>query len=241
MATGRAQETVLHKTIILGSQQVRYSEAGRDGAEPIVFIHGGASTRRDWLETLAALSQTYKVYAPDLIGYGESDRSLPRYSLSHFTTVIRDFTQALGIERAHFVGHSLGGRICLETAGLYPNAVKSMTVIAPMGLGRLTVLGQALVGAVWIKLHILRSPLPYPKLDIRLSDPNMDSYNGIVVPSLVVWGKKDMYFPHRYGVKMASMLPNSSFELFEDCGHAPHRESPEKFQSMLTRFLASSA
>lgn len=216
---------------------MRYSQAGEGLAEAVIFIHGGASTRRDWEETLSAMAASYSVYAPDLIGYGESDKSLPRYSLPHFTDCIRDFMAALGIRKAHFVGHSLGGRVCLEMASQFPEAVASLTLVAPMGLGRLTVLGQALVGAVWVKLNVLRSPLPYPRLDIRLSDPAVASFGSIAVPALVVWGKRDMYFPHRYGRTIAATLRNASFELFEECGHAPHRESPQRFQALLTQFL----
>jgi hypothetical protein len=55
----------------LGDHRAHYLRAGR--GSPVVLLHGGASDAFDWAETMVALSESYSLYAPDLIGYGLSD------------------------------------------------------------------------------------------------------------------------------------------------------------------------
>jgi pimeloyl-ACP methyl ester carboxylesterase len=95
-----------------------YLEAG-DGPA-VVLIHSGefgASAELSWRYSIAALAQAFHVYAPDMIGFGQTEK------LHHFTGAsefrikhIRAFCEAMGIERAHFVGSSYGGSLLLRVA-----------------------------------------------------------------------------------------------------------------------------
>ena len=82
--------------IKIGSHQVHYLKAG-SGA-PVVLLHGGASDSRDWTVTMAALSHRYTLYAPDIIGYGLSDRAQSGYYFSDFVEFIRDFNREMGLD-----------------------------------------------------------------------------------------------------------------------------------------------
>jgi pimeloyl-ACP methyl ester carboxylesterase len=88
------------------------------GPETIVCLHGLGGTKASFLPTVAALADSYRVVALDLPGFGESDKPIgapydaPWFARSAFATM-----DALGIERAHIAGNSMGGRVALE-AGL---------------------------------------------------------------------------------------------------------------------------
>src|SRR3989304_7889979 len=92
----------------IGAHQAHYLRAGK--GPPVVLIHGGASDSRDWIETMAALSHSYTLYAPDLIGYGLSDHNRSGYYLSDFVEFLKAFIQAMGLDSVSLVGHSVGGR-----------------------------------------------------------------------------------------------------------------------------------
>ena len=102
------------KTGKLGDCRVHYLKAGC--GSPVLFLHGGASDSRDWLGTGEALSRSYSLYAPDLPGFGLSDKPKDAYHISDFIEFILGFIRELNLDSPVLVGHSLGGRLCLEIA-----------------------------------------------------------------------------------------------------------------------------
>ncbi len=82
------------------------------------------------------LREAFQVLSLDLPGHGRS-AWLPRYSLAEFAAVIADWLRAQGVYKAHFVGHSLGGKVAMELALAFPELVRSLVVadIAPATYG----------------------------------------------------------------------------------------------------------
>jgi pimeloyl-ACP methyl ester carboxylesterase len=111
----------------IGERKAHYLKAG--SGCPVVLLHGGASDSRDWTETMPALSQSYSLYAPDMLGYGLTDRDKPGYYLSEFVDFTFDFIQTLGLDSVALVGHSIGGRVCLEIALQHPEKVRRLVLI----------------------------------------------------------------------------------------------------------------
>ena len=126
----------------MGEQQAHYLKAGN--GPPVVLLHGGASDSRDWVETIAAMSHRYRLYAPDLIGYGLSESAKNGYYLSDFVEFALGFIQAVGLGHHVLVGHSLEGRVCLEIALPYPEMVRKLVLIDTAGFGRVTRWGSFL-------------------------------------------------------------------------------------------------
>jgi len=93
---------------------VHYFTAGK--GDPVVVIHGGGGDARTWLRNIEELSSSYTVYAPDLPGYGDSQPLNGRYYIPELTDFLDDFSDNLGLERFHLVGHSLGGGVALNYA-----------------------------------------------------------------------------------------------------------------------------
>lgn len=149
----------------VGNDQAHYLKAG--SGPSVVLIHGGASDSRDWVYTMAALSHRYSLYAPDLIGFGLSDRSKDGYYLSDFSEFIMGFMETLGLENPVLVGHSLGGRLCLEIALQHPEKVRKLVLVHASGLGKISRLGTVFFTAFWAIRQVLRRPQPYPKFLAR--------------------------------------------------------------------------
>ena len=88
------------------------------GPETIVCLHGLGGTKASFLPTVAALADGYRVVAIDLPGFGESDKPIGApYDAPWFARSVFAAMDALGIERAHIAGNSMGGRVAIE-AGL---------------------------------------------------------------------------------------------------------------------------
>ena len=105
---------------------------------PILFIHGlGSSGYIEWRFNLEQLSKTNRVFAPDLPGYGKSDKPrAARYGIPYFARTIDRYLQSRRIRDATIVGTSMGGRIALEVALNYPERVSRLVVVNALGLGR---------------------------------------------------------------------------------------------------------
>jgi pimeloyl-ACP methyl ester carboxylesterase len=115
------------------------SRGPRDGV-PVLLVHGNVSAARFWEELMLDMPATYHVVAPDLRGYGRSERA-PLDA----TRGVRDFSddlfalvETLGLDRPHVVGWSLGGNIAMQYAIDHPQALRSLTLVAagsPFGFG----------------------------------------------------------------------------------------------------------
>src|SRR5438094_854255 len=103
---------------VVHGHDVGYRMAGEGPA--IVLVHGLAGSSTTWREVMPALAKRHLVIAPDLLGHGESAKPRGDYSLGAHASGIRDLLVALGVERATFVGHSLGGGVAMQLAYQFP-------------------------------------------------------------------------------------------------------------------------
>ncbi len=213
-----------------------YACAGDSGA-PVVLVHGGASDHHDWDAALPVLAATHRVFAPCLPGYGGQPRKQGAYVLKDFSDFLLCFMDALGIKRAHLVGHSLGGRVCLEAARLAPERVDRLVLIAPMGFGRLSRRGFVLSTSVWYISKALRRTLPYPALSVELDERRDAQFADVKAPTLVMWGQRDMFFSYAYARRVQAAIPQAQVRLFPRSGHAPHKNEPDAFHEAVVKFL----
>ena len=179
---------------------------------------------------------------PHLIGYGLTDSPKDAYTLRDFLDFTHELVGALRIKRAHFIGHSLGGRICLDYAFHHPERVDRIIAIAPMGLVKLSLLGYLIGTIAWVYRRLASRKQPYPVLRLDAPPGNSltlaDRLGHIDKPVLIAWGKRDIYLPVYQAMKAHKLLRNSRLEIFPRCGHAPQKEASETFNKLAMDFLA---
>jgi pimeloyl-ACP methyl ester carboxylesterase len=102
------------------------------GPTQVVCLHGLGANKTSFFETAAALAGDCTVHALDLPGFGSSDKpSLGAYNAPWFADRVLGYLDAAGIDSAHLVGNSMGGRIALEVAFKQPERVDSLSLLAP--------------------------------------------------------------------------------------------------------------
>jgi len=119
--------------------RIRVIEEGA-GNSAVLFVHGVGGWAENWTETIERVAATgRRAIAFDLPGFGESTAVKgARYfdpKVPFYPAVVDGVRRALGLERPHLVGHSLGGGIVAVTAVMHPRAWRSMTLVAPGGFG----------------------------------------------------------------------------------------------------------
>ncbi len=125
------------RRIDVGEVRLAVTEAGDPAGEPVVLLHGFPETAHCWRHQLPALAAAgYHAVAPDLRGYGGSDRptTVDAYAAPKLVGDIAGLIRALGHESAHVVGHDWGGGLAWGLAGNLPEMVRSLTILnAPVG------------------------------------------------------------------------------------------------------------
>ena len=99
----------------------------------LVLLHGLGATKASFYDTAAALSHCYRVHVPDLPGFGSSSKpTTAPYDARYFAGIVSEMLDALGIERAHLVGNSLGGRVAIEVGLRHPDRVTGLGLLCPV-------------------------------------------------------------------------------------------------------------
>ncbi len=113
MPTSQSKQTTA--TIDVDGLKIHYREEGQ--GEPVILLHGWPTSSFLWREVMGPLAETHRAIAPDMPGFGKSDKPLDAsYSFRFYRRVLDGFVAALGIDRFGLVVHDLGGPVGLYWA-----------------------------------------------------------------------------------------------------------------------------
>jgi len=129
-ATAWAQQAAVKQVEIYG-QKIYYAEAG--SGPDVILLHGLGADRGSWNFTVPALASKYHVYAPDQVGFGQSDKPAIDYRVGTLVDFLDAFYEKLSISKATLVGNSLGGWVALEFAIAHPDKVDRLVLVDSAG------------------------------------------------------------------------------------------------------------
>ncbi|WP_322488650.1 alpha/beta fold hydrolase [Chloroflexus sp.] len=172
--------------------QLHWIEAGYGSA--VLLLHGFAGSCADWAPTVAWLAEHgYRALAVDALGFGRSEKPANApYGLVLQSDLYAGLLAALGIERATFVAHSMGGKYALATAIRHPDRVARLTIVATDGfvdpspltiIGGWPVIGETIL---WLSAHpaVVRAFLsaafhnPAPHVNAELIERGREAISG---------------------------------------------------------------
>lgn len=109
-----------------------------DATEPVVFLHGFSSVKESWVNVARGVDKRFKVVIPDLPGQGRTTPAdaLMNYSVDRQARRLHEFIESEipPEKKVHIVGCSMGGMLAGAYAGMYPNRVRSVTLLCPAGI-----------------------------------------------------------------------------------------------------------
>jgi len=123
------------REIKASGRRLRYLEMGEGDGPAVVLVHGFGGDLNTWMFTQPALSEGRRTIALDLPGHGGSAKEVGFGDPETLTDAVDAALNALGVKRAHLVGHSMGGAIAALVALRRPERAASLTLIAAAGLG----------------------------------------------------------------------------------------------------------
>ena len=214
----------------------------------ILFVHGYAGVLESWEHQINHFARSYRVVAPDLRGHGQSDAPYTDYTMPEMVSDLQAIVEALQFpEKFVLVAHSFGGSIAVEYANAYPERLEKLVLIATAGEYPLP---KAAVWATRIPSSIVRPFWKYrTRYDAefhvmkRMAANNVLKWQGwsllrnISMPTLVVTGESDTYFPREVFDDVGKMIPNA--EIY-DVGSAKHKVQLERHTAVtraIERFI----
>ncbi|HMK53923.1 MAG TPA: alpha/beta hydrolase [Methanobacteriaceae archaeon] len=132
-----ARMKIEKRSIKVNNIKVSFYETGQGNPGlPLILLHGGGvdSANLSYGSILPIIGETYHVIAPDLPGYGETDKPDVPYTMEWYQDFLKDLIQVLDYKQVNLGGLSLGGGITLGYTLNHPKQVRHLILIAPYGL-----------------------------------------------------------------------------------------------------------
>lgn len=124
------------KSVVAAGLKTNYLEAGE--GDPVILIHGsgpGVTGYANWRLSIPALSQKYRVLAPDIAGFGYTERKADQvYNLDFWVRHLVEFMDATGVRKARLVGNSFGGALTLALTARHPERVDRFVLMGAAGV-----------------------------------------------------------------------------------------------------------
>lgn len=239
------------------------SEAGGGDALPIIFLHGVGSDKSVWRPQLDHCGANRRAIALDYPGYGESEL-VEGATRDDFAASILGAMDALGIDRAHVCGLSLGGVIAIAMHAAAPSRCASMIIadsfaVHPEGQAiyergvaasaDMRGLATARIGA------LLLSEEPRAEVIDTMAAIDPEAYRigaravwhadqreraaAIRVPSLILCGEEDAITPPALSEELAALIPGSQLHIIAGASHLANLDKPQEFNAAIDGFLAT--
>jgi pimeloyl-ACP methyl ester carboxylesterase len=255
------------QTVQIGAQKVRYVRRRASetvpGDLPIVILHGWGAHIEAVASILSALEGASDLIALDLPGFGESDPPDRAWDADAYARFMIHFLDELGVERAHLIGHSHGGRVSIVLASDESERVGRLLLVDAAGippkrgwryrrrvavakLGRLIGkiggapgrrLQERMRARVASRDYLEASELMRGTFRALVSADLTDRLHRIRASTLLVWGERDEDTPLWMANRMEELIPDAGLVVLDGAGHFSYADSPGQFRAVARRFL----
>ena len=238
--------------VLIDNQVVHYEVLGR--GRPLIFLHGWVGSWRYWIPVMQAASVSYRAYAIDLWGFGDSAKYASNYSLNKQVQLIDGFLYEMGIARVALVGHGLGAVVAMLYALRNPDVVdRVMAVSYPLDENNINTRLRTSPPAELADWLLGKSPLTEsvmveaPKTDpqaiaaslVGLSVTEVKDVNTRLATScLMVNGQNDLAVTPPDLDAVISLPEGTHVINFDQSGHFPMLDEGNKFNRLLVDFLS---
>jgi len=221
------------------------------GRLPVVLVHGYGMSSRYMVPLAKRLAAEHAVYAPDLPGHGRSDDPGFTLSIPELADFLTAWMDAVGIDRAAFLGNSMGCQILAELAVRHPERVDRLILVSPTvdpaarsfrrQLPRFlrTVIAERIsiipmVGIAYLRTGFRRLR---QEMHIAFEDRIEKKLSRISVPSLVVRGERDAIVPQGWTAEVAEKLRAGDVRVIRGKGHALNYSAADELMRVIRPFL----
>lgn len=228
-----------------------HAKVGNASGPPLIFVHGLGVSSRYLLPTAKLLAPSFTVYAPDLPGTGRSEKPRRALDVPQLARALLGWLDAMQLDRASFLGNSLGCQVLIELAVIAPERVDRLVLTGPTVDPRWRTLAKQIPR--WL-LEATREPLALLPVLVRdylifgplrflrsgrfaLEDRVEDKLSHVRAPSLVVRGARDAFVSAEWLEQIVSRMPNARAATIAGAAHAVTYSQPAALARLVLGFL----
>lgn len=202
--------SVTHHEVETANGLIHYVTAG--SGDPLLLVHGGHGGWIHWLANIEALSRGHRVIALDMPGFGKSYVPQHRMQLPEYAAVVASFMERLALQHVDLVGFSFGSAVAASVAGEFPDAIRSLVLVSPPGLGQPSAESMALPerSSAQARQHGIRAGVANTLRELMLF--NQERVNDALVDLMLEYVKRTQYATRLVsrGSEMAALLQKAS-------------------------------
>jgi pimeloyl-ACP methyl ester carboxylesterase len=256
----------IERTIEVQGIRTHLFEAGPATAPALFYLHG-TFLGNLWLDYHRALAQHFHVFAPDIPGFGLTERPDWMRDMSDYTLYLRDLLDTLQLEKPYLVGHSLGGWMALEVAVWFPERVGKLVLSNSAGIrvkghpiAHLFAMTPQEIAFACFDDLMAAAPLMPPEINEEYLfsqyrqrttlaslawnpdyDPKLERRLArLTIPTLIIWGENDRLISPHYADAFHRLIAGSQLVKLPATAHMPMFEKPQEWSETIIRFLAES-
>lgn len=233
---------------------------------PILILHGWNLSGRKFLPLVQELEKIgYKVYCPDLPGFGKTKPPKTSWFLSNYADFVKKFLEKNKSSKIILIGHSFGGRIAIKFAAQNPNLIAALVLTGTPGINPVPkvkvqfFLIVAKMGKLFFSLPVLSSLRDlFRKFLYKVAsasdyydtnDQMLGTFRNTVresllphiskinIPTLLLWGGEDKMVPVTIAYKMNNIIKNSKLVVINNAKHGVPWTHPKEFTVEVEKFL----
>ena len=244
-----------HRTYLVDGRHV-FVRVGPEvpGATPVVHVHGFAISGEYLMPTARLLQTDARQYVPDLPGYGRSEKTRRPLDIPTLADTVVRLLDVMEIDKAVFVGNSMGCPISVELADNHTDRVERIILCAPAGginnqplrraIGQLAIDGvreNPRMATVAVPDYVRFGPVNALRLFAELTRfPSLDRLMHVPIPALAVLGSRDPLLPKRPRIlEVAGQLPDHvTIAVITGAAHAVNFSHPGELAHVIRSWLA---
>ena len=247
--------------------RIEYARSGADDGTDVVFIHGWPDSWRSFQPVMAEMPADFSAVSVSLPGFGGSDAIASPARPSDLARSVIALCDTLGIERAVFVGHSLGTLVSQRIAERRPDLVRGLVLIGALAeipaelveelrtivAGFVDPMDEAFVRE--FQASTLAAPVPEELFETIVAESmrapaavwratvagmradRNHGPSGITAPTLLIWGDQDGLALRNQQERLLTELSDARLEVYRDSGHSPNWEQPARVADDIAEFV----
>jgi len=245
---------------------IHFARNDNGDGTPVIFLHGYADSWMSFKQVLVELPRGICSIAMDLRGHGDSDKPASGYHMKDLTEDLVLFMDALELEKANIVGHSMGSFIAQSFAACHPRRIERLVLIssAPSAHDNamlrelkphIETLNDPIDRSFVRDFQTPSNPIPQEMMEMIISESmkvpaivwrqalagllevdNRPVLKNISAQTLIIWGNQDSIFTREDQEGLLSAIVDSKLVAY-GAGHALHWEKPQELAADLADFL----
>jgi pimeloyl-ACP methyl ester carboxylesterase len=244
---------------------INYEVLGKDNENEVLILHGWGANLASFAPVAIHLSQKFKVYSIDFPGFGKSDEPDSSYTVTDYAKLVLEFIKKMNIQNPTLIGHSFGGRVIIKLVAELGFTPKNIIFVDSAGIKpkrslkyyfkvysykltkKIIYLFNSKEKAEKIIKELRKNAgssdynaasETMKKVFINVVNEDLKSYlPKIKVPSLLIWGDKDLDTPLKDAKIFEKLIPDSGLVVLEGAGHYSYLDKLGDFLVIISKFL----